>query len=126
MEKNANNKVNRWSLELPTYSITFEWISGARNKAADCLSWLVKPSSTLTSVNMLTASHTDRPAFNTRSNTQHTSPSTTSTPHPNICPKISQETTLTPKPHSGQIRSTTANAENRPILQVYLQMIIKR
>ena len=27
--KNANNKVNRWGLELATYNITFEWISGA-------------------------------------------------------------------------------------------------
>ena len=36
--KNANNKVNRWSLELATYNITFKWISGAQNKAADCLS----------------------------------------------------------------------------------------
>ena len=35
--KNTNNKVNRWSLELATYNITFEWISGAKNKAADCL-----------------------------------------------------------------------------------------
>ena len=35
--KNANNKVNRWGLELATYKITFEWISGACNKAADCL-----------------------------------------------------------------------------------------
>ena len=33
-EKNANNKVNRWSLKLATYNITFEWISGANNKAA--------------------------------------------------------------------------------------------
>ena len=40
--KNANNKVNRWGLELATYNITFEWISGAKNKAADCLSYLVK------------------------------------------------------------------------------------
>ena len=30
--KNANNKVNRWSLELTTYNITFEWISGAKTK----------------------------------------------------------------------------------------------
>ena len=96
--KNANNKVNRWSLELATYNITFEWISGAKNKAVDCLSWLVKPTSTSTSVNMLTASHTDGPAFNTRSHTQNTSPSTTPTPHPNILPRISQETTPTPKP----------------------------
>ena len=25
-QKNANNKVNRWGLELATYNITFEWI----------------------------------------------------------------------------------------------------
>ena len=36
--KNATNEVNRWSLELANYNITFEWISGACNKAADCLS----------------------------------------------------------------------------------------
>ena len=35
--KNANNKGNRWSLELTTYNITFKWILGAQNKAADCL-----------------------------------------------------------------------------------------
>ena len=29
---NANNKVNRWSLTLATYNITFEWISGAHTK----------------------------------------------------------------------------------------------
>ena len=52
--KNANNKVNRWSLELATYNITFEWISGAKNKAADCLSRLIP--TTGTSINMLTTS----------------------------------------------------------------------
>ena len=41
--KKTYNKVNRWSLELTTYNITFEWISGAKNKAADCLSRLVSP-----------------------------------------------------------------------------------
>ena len=97
--KNADNKFNRWSLELATYNITFEWISGAKNKAADCLSWLVKPTLTPTSVNMLTASSAaDGPPFNTRSCTQHTSPSATSTPHPNISPQLSQESTTTPKP----------------------------
>ena len=40
--KNANNKVNRWELELATYNITFKWISGAKSKAADCLSCLVE------------------------------------------------------------------------------------
>ena len=40
--KNVNNKVNRWGLEFATYNITFEWISGAQNKAADSLSRLVE------------------------------------------------------------------------------------
>ena len=93
--KNANNKVHRWSLELATY-ITFEWISGVKNKAAHCLTRLAKPTST--SVNMLTASSTDRPAFHTRSCTQHTSSSNTSTPHLDTSPQISQEPTTTPKP----------------------------
>ena len=47
---------------------------------------------------MLTASLTDGPTFNTRSGTQHTSPGATSTPHADISPKISQESTTTPKP----------------------------
>ena len=98
MAKNAKTKVNRWSLELATYNITFEWISGAQNKAADCLSQLVKPTSTSTCVNMLTASHADGPTFNTRSHAQNASPSTTRTPHPDISPRISQDTTPAPKP----------------------------
>ena len=72
--KNTNNKVKRWSLELSTYDISFEWIFGAKNKATDCLSRLVTP--TTTSINMLTASFNDGPAFNTRSCTQSTSNST--------------------------------------------------
>ena len=36
--KNANNEVNRWLLELATYNMTFERLSGAQNKATDCLS----------------------------------------------------------------------------------------
>ena len=35
-------KINRWGLELASYNITIEWISGAKNKAADCLSQLVE------------------------------------------------------------------------------------
>ena len=95
--KNANNKVNRWSLELATYNITFEWISGAKNKAADCLSQLVELPTTPTTVNMLTVTHTDGPASNTRSCTGKDSPDTTSTSHPNVSPKISPEATQTPK-----------------------------
>ena len=48
-------------------------------------------------VNMLTATHTDRPAFNTRSCTQRTSPDIAPTPHPDVSPQLSQETTPTPK-----------------------------
>ena len=52
--KNANNKVIRWGLELATYNITFEWISGAHNKTADCLSCLVEPlQNKPVSINML-------------------------------------------------------------------------
>ena len=36
--KNKNTKINSWGLELASYNIKFEWISGAKNKAADCLS----------------------------------------------------------------------------------------
>ena len=75
---NTNNKVNRWSLKLATYNITFEWISGANNKTADCLSRLVLP--TGTSVNMLTAFLNDGPAFHTRSHTQSISDSTAAPP----------------------------------------------
>ena len=93
--KNTNNKVNRWSLELATYSISFEWISGARNKAADCLSRLVTYTST--SVKILTASFSDGPAFHTRSNTQSTLDSTSAL-HTDTAPHISQDVTTTPKP----------------------------
>ena len=69
---------------------------GAKNKAADCLSRLVKPITT--PVNLVTASSTDGPAFHTRSHTQNTSSSTTSTPHPDTAPQISQKPTTAPKP----------------------------
>ena len=88
--KNTKNKVNRWSLELATYNITFKWISGAKNKAADCLSRLVLP--TGTSINMLTASLNDRLAFHTRSHTQIIS-DPTSAPPAEPTPHISQDAT---------------------------------
>ena len=71
--KNANNKVHRWLLELITYNITFEWISGAHNKAADCLSWLVNvmdtPVTFTTSINILVTSTPDSPTTCTHSKT---------------------------------------------------------
>ena len=71
--KNTNNKVNRWGLELATYNITFEWISGACNKAADCLLHLVELCQDRPAIiNMLSATNLNGPAFNTRSSTaQH-------------------------------------------------------
>ena len=81
-------------MELATYNITFEWISGAKNKAADCLSRLVSP--TGTSINMLTASLNDGPAFHTRSHTQSIS-DPTSAPPATPTPHISQDDTPTLK-----------------------------
>ena len=40
--KNENTKINRWGLELASYNIKFQWISGVKNKATDCLSQLVE------------------------------------------------------------------------------------
>ena len=69
--KNGNNKVNRWGLGFAAYNITFEWILGAKNKAADCLSHLVElPQTTSAPINMLSVSNTDGPTFNTRNQTQ--------------------------------------------------------
>ena len=96
--KNANNKVNRWSLELATYNITFEWISGAKNNAANCISWVVEQlPTTPATVNMLTVTHTNGPASNTRSCTKKDSPGTTFTQHPDVTPTISPDTNQTPK-----------------------------
>ena len=79
--------------------IIFEWIPGAKTKVADCPSWLVElPTTTPATVNMLTVTHTDGPAFNTRSHTKKNSLDTTPTPHPDVSPKISPEATPTPKP----------------------------
>ena len=96
--KNANNKVNRWGLDLATYNITFEWISGAKNKAADCLSCLVElPQTTPALINLLSVKNLDGPAFNTRSQThQHLSMDTSTTP-PNVMPEISKTPDPTPK-----------------------------
>ena len=51
---------------------------------------------TPSTVNMLTVTHTDEPAFNTRSHAKRDSPDTT--PHPDMSPKISSKATPIPKP----------------------------
>ena len=96
--KNANNKANRLGLELATYNITFKWISGACNKAADCLSHLVElPQDKLVPVNMLSATNTDRPAFNTRSQTHQHHSLDTSTSQPDVTSEVTAATDPTPK-----------------------------
>ena len=78
--KNTNGKVHRWSLELATCSITFEWISGAHNKAADCLSWLVDvkntPETPTALISMLVTSTPDDPATHGHSKTCNTANTT--------------------------------------------------
>ena len=93
-----NNKVNRWGLELATYNITFQWISRAKTKAADCLSCLVElPLTPSAPINMLSVSNTDGPAFNTKScNQQHLTPGT-STTKPSVTPDIASTPDPTPK-----------------------------
>ena len=87
--KNANNKVNRWGLELATYNITFEWILGAKNKAAGCLSCLVElPQTTSAPTNMLSFSNTNGPAFNTRNQTQQCLAPDSSTAQPSVTPDV--------------------------------------
>ena len=49
-------------------------------------------------VNMLTVTHTDGPASNTRCHSKKDSPDTTSSPHPNVLPNISPDATQMPKP----------------------------
>ena len=89
---NANNKVNRWGLELATDNIAFEWISGAKNKAADCLSHLVElPQTTPTQINLLSVTNSDGPAFNTRSQTHQCLSTDTSTVQPDVIPDVMPE-----------------------------------
>ena len=73
-EMNANAKVNHKLLELAMYNVTFEWISDAHNKAAECLLRLVEGlenDATASSIlmNVVTASPTDGPTTCTCSKT---------------------------------------------------------
>ena len=99
MEKNASNKVNRWGLELATYNITFKWISRACNKAADCLSCVVElPHNRSTTISMLSATHSDGPAFNTRSRmAQHSSPEDSTQQTDAVAPDVTDTQSTTPK-----------------------------
>ena len=102
-----NNKVNWWGLELATYNITFVWISGACNKAADCLSCLVElPQDKPVSINVLPVTDTDGPAFNTRNQT-----------HECLSMDIS-----TSQPHVSEVKHPTPKSLTADSLQALLQM----
>ena len=92
--ENTNNKVNRWSLELTTYNFTFEWISGACSKAADCLSQLVDvkytPVTSTASINMLCISIPDDPAPWSKTHTPTDVKSTLNTDKVNVPPPVTK------------------------------------
>ena len=76
-------KINRWGLELTTYNITFKWFSETQMKAADCLSRLVGlPHDRQATVQMLSATNHDGPAFYARSRTAQSNTTENLTPHP--------------------------------------------
>ena len=95
MERTLITKSTDGVWNLPHTTSPLSGSHGAKNKAADCLSRLVTPTST--SINMLTASFSNGPAFHTRSHTQSTSDSTPAL-HTETAPHISQDATTTPKP----------------------------
>ena len=74
-------------MEIATCNITFEWISGAQKKAANCLSRVVElPTNSKATIKMLTATNSDGPPFNTRSKTSHHFQTTTDTEPSNTQP----------------------------------------
>ena len=113
--KNANIKINRWGLELSTHNLTLESTSGAKNKAADCLSCLVElPQTTPAPINLLSVTNSDGPAFNTRSQTHQCLSTDTSTVPLDVMPDIS--TTPDPTPKMLTADSSTTDAENLSFL----------
>ena len=90
-------------MELATYNITFEWILGAQNKAADCLSRLVElPHDRQATVQMLSTTNNDGPTFHTRSRTAQCNITENLTPQPmtdSVTPDI---TKITDKPDALQ------------------------
>ena len=108
--------MNRWRLELATYNITFEWISGAQNKAADCLSWLVKlPNDRQATVQMLTTTDYAGPTFNTRNRTAQCHITEDLTPQP-------QEDTVTPDITSVK---DTPNGTLKPLTEDRLHALLQ-
>ena len=95
------------SLELTTYNITFEWISGAHNKVADCQSWLIyindTPVASTASINMLVTSLSEGPATHTHSKTH--SPTNT-TPPTDVKAMLSTDKVNAPPPLMEHLKDT--------------------
>ena len=92
-------KVNQWGLELATYNITFEWISGAKNKAADCLSKASGATSNhpqLQSMCLQLLNQMDPPSTQ-EVQTRQDSTSNNSTTQANTTPDVSPDSTPTQK-----------------------------
>ena len=118
--RNANNKVNRWGLELATYNTTFEWISGTHNKASDGLSCLVElPQNRPTSINMLSASHSDGPVYNTRCRMAY---NTRSRMAHHSLPEDTTPQTDVVAPDATDTQSTTPKSLTADRLEALLQM----
>ena len=88
-------------LELATYNITFKWIMGACNKAANCLSHPVElPQNKPTTINILSATHSGGPAFNTRSRTAQQNSSNFTLQTDATEPLVTETENTTPKSSS--------------------------
>ena len=83
-------------LELATYNRSFKWISGAQIKQRlSFMSGRLTPEKKPTTINMLFATHSDEPAFNTRSRTTQQHSSNVSTPKTDAAaPAITKTGTL--------------------------------
>ena len=115
--ENANNKVNRLGLEPAAYSITFEWISGAQNKAANCLSRLVDlPQDRQDTIQMLSNTIHDGPTFHTRSRAAQLNIPKNSTLQPRADTVTPDITKITDTP------ATTPKPITEDRLQILLQM----
>ena len=123
------NKVNRWGLELATYNITFECIIGACNKAANCLSHLVElPQNKPTTINMVSATHSNGLAFITRSRTAQESSSKDSTPQTDaVVPDVTDTQSTTPKSLSAdRLEALLQMPKDGSILQMYFKVTVKQ
>ena len=108
--------MNRWGLELATYNITYEWILGAQNKAANCPFRLVElPHGRQATVQMVTATNYDGPAFNTRRRTAQCNTTEDLSPQPQADIVMSDITTV----------KDTPDAASKPLIEDRLQTLLQ-